>query len=163
MNLKPQLKTETINAPQTAVNISKQIARAINNSTLDAEVVAPKFKRNSVEATAETIFQYCKQNLPYQRETSNRQTARTLARIIYDSKNGKKFDCKHYTIFVASILKGLKMPYEINLISQNHYDKNPTHIYVNTVDEQGNKIFIDPCLFFFNHEARYNYKYKLKN
>jgi hypothetical protein len=155
--LMPDFKTEIIQGRQDAKNIARQIKRAIYNSTKQADIIADKFiGRNDVE-TCKKVFLFIRKNIEYKRESSNLQTSRTVARILYD----KKGDCKHYTILACSILRSLNIPCKMRLISQNFYNTEPTHIYC-VAKIKNEEIIIDPCLKNFNTEASYKYKYDIK-
>lgn len=158
----PFLKTQIIKQSQTAWNIARQIKRAVNESKTDAFFIAEKFKQPTTEQTARLVYDFSRQKMPYRRESFHKQTARTLRRIIYDINNGGGFDCKHYATFAALIAEALNIPYKLRLISQNYFDKMPTHIYCVYFDKQGNEIIVDPCVNEFNREALYRYKYNLK-
>lgn len=156
-----KLQRQTINQAQTAFNIAKQIKRAINESIPDAKEVAKNFDANSITDVCKRIFYFQKKHMPYKREGWQKQTAKTLGRIYYDINKGYTFDCKHYATHAASILKALKIPFVLRLISQNYFDKQPTHIYVVAFDKYNNEYVVDACMNEPLQEARYNYKYDL--
>ena len=155
--LRADLRREVIRVPQTANNIAKQLKRAINDSQESARYLAKKFSNNNARL-AKQVYKFADHYIQYDQESAKRQTAKTVNRILHDGKG----DCKHYSILIASILKAKNKPFVLRMISQNFYDKEPTHIYVVAFDNSGNEIIIDPCMFAFNKEARRNYKYDLK-
>lgn len=157
----PKFKKEIIKGTQNAKNIALQIRRAIRESEDAASTIASKFQGNSKYMSCFNVYNYLRQNVRYQREGENLQTAKTLQRILYDAKNGKGHDCKHYTIFSCSILRALNIPCEMRLISQNFYSAEPTHIYC-VAYVNGKEIIVDSCMKTFNNEAQYKYKYNLK-
>jgi transglutaminase-like putative cysteine protease len=159
MNLQPNFKTEIINKSQTAFNIAYQLKRAIKESANDAKKIASAFNGTDNRDIASNLFYWSKKNLPYKKEGSENQSAKTLARLLYDRRKGN--DCKHYAVFSASLCRALSIPVKLRLISQNFYDKTPTHIYVVATGEDGQEIIIDPCMMLFNDEARFNYKYDI--
>lgn len=154
--LKPKLTKEVIKCKQNARNIALQLKRAVNDSKAGASVISPKFRGKSVFMTCFNVYNFCRNNIKYVRETDRLQTAKTIQRILYD----KFGDCKHYTTFCCSILQSLGIDCEMRLISQNFYDPEPTHIYC-VAFINGKEIIVDPCVKNFNSEAQYKYKYNL--
>ena len=105
----------------------------------------------------QNVFNFVKK-IPYVKEGTNNQTARTLPRIIQGAIDGIGGDCKHYTIAVSSLLNSLKIPNNLRLISQNYFNAEPTHIYV-VSKINGKEYVIDCVMKNFNDEAQYKYKY----
>ena len=165
--LKPKNQNFLVTRYQTAGEIAGAILKAIGESKEAAQVIAPYFKNKDPEKSAKLIFLFCKRAIPYVREGSNKQTAKTLPRILSDAHkigaNNQKIggDCKHYTIAAASLCKAIGIPCKVRLISQDHFNTSPTHIYV-VARINGKDIVIDGVLKNFNNEARYNYKYDIK-
>jgi len=159
--LQPKFNREIINQRQTATNIAIQLRRAIEESAPAANAIAAKFKGQSSYTTCFNIYDFLKRNIVYRAEPMSLQTARTIQRMLNDMQNTTCYgDCKHYTTFACSILKALGIKTEMYLISQDFYNRDPTHIYcVAFVD--GQKIIIDPCVNRFNSEARFRYRYKM--
>lgn len=155
-HLKPKLTKEVINCKQTAKNIAIQLKRAINESEGAADQIKHKFKGNSDFLTCFNVYNFCRKNINYIRESDRLQSAKTIQRILYD----KFGDCKHYTTFCCSLLKASGIRVQMRLISQNFYDPEPTHIYcVAYINDK--EIIVDPCVKTFNSEAQYKYKYNL--
>lgn len=158
--LKAENKNLLISRYQTAGEIAATILKAIEMSKQASDYIAPKFYNEDRIKTAKLIFYFCKNAIPYKKESSQKQTAKTVARILQDAQS-KGGDCKHYATISAAICKSLNIPVKLRLISQNYYDTSPTHIYC--VAKINNKdIIIDAVLKNFNEEARYNYKYDIK-
>jgi hypothetical protein len=144
---------------QTSGEIASAIVKAIKDSTDSAKNLAPYFKARTKKESCQVIFEFLKKVVPYRKESSDNQTAKTINRILKDaSKYGG--DCKHYATFSASICKALHIPCKLRLISQRFNDTTPNHIYCVAVIN-GNEIIIDPVLNSFDDEARYNYKYDI--
>lgn len=155
--LRANMRREVINVPQTGINIVKQIKRAIDESQPAAKVIGRYFS-NDVKKLARQLYQYCQKQIYYEAEPAAIQTAKTLPRIVHDREG----DCKHYTVVIASILKAKKIPFRLRMISQSYFNKEPTHIYVVAYGKRGQEIIVDPCMFFFNDEARFTHKYDYK-
>ena len=156
--LQPKFKKEIIRGSQTATNIASQLKRAIYESEESAKFISSKFKGNTALLTCFNVYDYCRKNLKYKKESANLQTAKTLPMILNTKNLGN--DCKHYTTFCCSVLRALGIRTQMRLISQNFYDSDPNHIYCVALIN-GNEIIVDPCIKVFNSEAPYKYKYNL--
>ena len=155
--LTPKFTKEIVKGRQTANNIALQLKRAITESKSSANIIKNKFRGKNDFLTCFKIWDFCKKNIHYKRESENLQTAKTLPLILFH----KYGDCKHYTTFCVSLLQAIGIPCKMRLISQNYYNSEPTHIYcVATI--QGKEIILDACMNSFNNECGYKYKYDLK-
>lgn len=155
--LQPKFKKEIIRGSQTAGNIATQLKRAIYESEQAAKFISHKFRGNSPLMTCFNLYDYCRKNIRYVKESANLQTAKTVPMIL-STKSG---DCKHYTTFCCSVLRALGITTQMRLISQNFYDSDPNHIYCVAIIN-GKEVIVDPCIKIFNSEAAYKYKYNLK-
>lgn len=155
-DLQPKFTKTIIKGRQTAGNIASQLKLAVNESLAGAETIKHNFKGRNKYNTCFNVWDYCRKNIKYKRESENLQTAKTLQRILYD----KYGDCKHYTTFCCTMLKALNIPSQMRLISQNFYNSDPTHIYC-VAFVNGEEIILDPCIKTFNSEAQYKYKFNL--
>ena len=164
--LQPNNKNILVSRYQTAGEIAGCIVKAIELSKDSAEILAPKFYNKDKLKTAKLIFYFCKKAIPYKREPSSRQTAKTLPRILADAQKNSLSggliggDCKHYATTTAALCKALNIPVKLRLISQNFYDTTPTHIYC-VAKINGENIVIDGVLKNFNSEARYTNKFDI--
>jgi hypothetical protein len=162
MNLgffKAENKNTFVTRYQTTGEIAGAILKAIKDSKESAKKLVPYFKNNDKYISAKLIFMFCKGLLPYKMESADKQTARTLNRIIQDSDKGG--DCKHYATISATLCKALNIPCCLRLISQRATTKQPNHIYC-VAFIKGKEVIIDAVLKNFDTEARYNYKYDIK-
>jgi hypothetical protein len=155
--LQPKFKKEIIRGSQTAGNIATQLKRAIYESEQAAKFISHKFRGNSPLMTCFNLYDYCRKNIRYVKESANLQTAKTVPMIL-STKSG---DCKHYTTFCCSVLRALGITTQMRLISQNFYDSDPNHIYCVAIINH-KEVIVDPCIKIFNSEAAYKYKYNLK-
>ena len=155
--LKPKYTKEVIRCKQNAKNIALQIKRSILDSREGADQISFKFKGKTPFMSCFNVYNYCRNNISYRRESEQLQTAKTLQRIIFGDKYG---DCKHYTTVCCSILRSLGIKVQMRLISQNFYNPEPTHIYC-VAYINGKEIIVDPCMKTFDSEAQYKYKYNL--
>ena len=156
--LTPKGQNILISRYQTAPEIAGAIVKAVRESEKDAQKLAPYLKSTNKVGSARLIFVFIKNTIPYKKEASTKQTARTLARILNEAKKGG--DCKHYATASAALCKALNIPCKLRLIAQLPNSKVPNHIYT-VAQINGNEFIIDPVLKNFNTEARYNYKYDI--
>lgn len=154
--LKAQNRDHLITRYQNTDQISAAILYSIKQSAKAANYLSGNFKTNSDENTARLIFYFTKELIPYKREPGQNQTAKTLPRIIKDSKR-LGGDCKHYTTTAASLCKAVGIPVKVRVISQNPISGSFNHIYA-VAKINGNDFVIDPCMKRPNDEARYFYK-----
>lgn len=156
--LKAQNRDVLVSRYQTTAQIAGALLRAIDESAPAAQSLARYFNGYSKLENARLIFVFIKQLLPYNREPAENQTARTLQRIIQDSKKGG--DCKHMATTAAALCKALHIPCKLRMIVQDPTTKIPNHIYTVAVIN-GKEYIIDAVLKAFNNEARYYYKYDI--
>jgi hypothetical protein len=144
---------------QTAPEIAAAIVKAIQESKTDALKLAPYLKSGNKITSARLIFIFLKNTIPYKKEASTKQTARTLARLLNEASLGG--DCKHFATASAALCSALNIKCKLRLIAQGLNTKIPNHIYtIATIN--GTDYIIDPVLKNFDTEARYNYKYDIK-
>lgn len=159
VNIAANNKNYLVTRYQSTGDIAAAIVKAVNDSKRAAENLAPYFKSNNKYNSCKLIFIFCKKILPYKMESAERQTARTLPRILQDNKKGG--DCKHFATMSAALCKALNIPCSLRLIAQKYGTKQPNHIY--TIAHLPDRdVVIDCVLKNFDTEARYNYKYDIK-
>jgi len=156
-NIKANNKNILVARYQTTGQIAGAIVRAVKESQPTAEKIKKYFQGDKYQQ-AKLIFIFCKNLLPYKKESASRQTARTMARIIQDAKKGG--DCKHFSTLSASLCKALNIKCKLRLISQRYDNDQPNHIYTVALIN-GREVIIDAVLPNFDTEARYNKKYDI--
>lgn len=150
--LQPKFKSYPITRFQTTGQIGSAIVLTVKNSIPAARILARHIK-GSRKAAAKMIFHLTKQTIPYKKEPSGNQTAKTLPRILNDAKISGG-DCKHYTTMSASLCKALGIPVKMRLIGQNPFSRDFNHVYTVAIID-GQEFVIDPCMKAPGHEARY--------
>jgi len=144
---------------QTSGEISGAIVKAIKESEQSANELKKFFESENKLTSCKLIFIFCKNAVPYKKESGLKQTAKTLPRILADAKiNGG--DCKHYATTCAALCRALNIPVKLRLISQRYETKQPNHIYAVAI-VNGKEVILDPVLKNFDTEARFNYKYDI--
>jgi hypothetical protein len=137
----------------STTDIVNEIKRAHEINKHFAGKIAKHFDRGNTRSTASSIFDFVKSNIRYEVEPANRQTTKTIPRILSDGFG----DCKHYSGFIASILNELNIPHSYRFVSFGS-NTTPTHVYVVAYDESQNPIILDAVLPFFDTEKPYTYK-----
>ena len=110
---------------------------------------AQKFKGRTQQETCKRIFDYIKSNFTYVADGGEQIIK--LPSALLRKKVG---DCKSYSLFTASILENLKIPYKFVYTS---YSANPIPQHVYVVTENG--CIIDVVYGIFNQEKKPTYKY----
>ena len=160
-NIKAKNNNYLVSRYQTTAQIAGCIVRAIDESQETAQKINKYFKNSNPIKSAKLIFYFCKNTIPYTKEGGEEQSVKTLARMLQDCKKANaKFDCKHYSVLTASLLKSLGIKCKLRLISQKPYTKQPNHIYTIAIIN-GKEYIVDAVIKNFNDEARYNYKYDI--
>lgn len=109
-----------------------------------------KFKGRTEQETCKKIFDYLKNNFRY--VADGEEQIIKLPSALLKKKVG---DCKSYSLFTASILENLGIPYHFVYASYNS-NPIPGHVYVTT----NNGCIIDAVYGIFNQEKKPIYKYK---
>lgn len=100
------------------------------------------------------IFDFCYNHIQYHLDRKGVEELRRPAVTWHDRKYG--VDCDDFTMFIASILYNLDIPFEFRITKYNR--PNYQHIYLIVPVEKGTHITIDPVLDTFNYEKPYSHK-----
>ena len=111
---------------------------------------AKKFKGASELETCKKIFNFLKNDITYLAD-GNEQVIKMPSALL----KKKIGDCKSFSLFTASVLDNLKIPY---IITYTSYNENPIPAHVYIVTKSG--IIIDAVYGIFNQEKKAKYKYK---
>lgn len=105
--------------------------------------------------TCKNIWDFLKSKIPYVLDKPGYQWIKSPGRL-WEEKAG---DCKSYSVFTASILKNLGIPYAYRFASYDPNDSTPTHVYVYVPLKNGKEIIIDAVWSGpFNTEKKFCYK-----
>jgi hypothetical protein len=107
------------------------------------------FRGRNQKETCKKIFDYIKNNFTYVADGGEQVIK--LPSALLKKRVG---DCKSYSLFTASILENLKIPYKFVYTSYNN-NPIPAHVYV--VTEDG--CIIDAVYGIFNAEKKPTYRY----
>ena len=108
-----------------------------------------QFRGRTNTETCKKIFDYIKNNFTYVADGGEQIIK--LPSALLKKRVG---DCKSYSLFTASILENLKIPYKFVYTSYNN-NPIPQHVYVTT----GEGCIIDAVYGIFNREKKPTYKY----
>ncbi len=108
-----------------------------------------QFRGRNQKETCKKIFDYIKSNFTYVADGGEQIIK--LPSALLKKRVG---DCKSYSLFTASILENLKIPYKFVYTSYNN-NPIPAHVYVITEDG----CIIDAVYGIFNAEKKPTYRY----
>ena len=131
-------------------DIRDLLEKLVPEATKQMKDFAPKFRGKTQTETCQNIFNYIKNNFVY--VADQEEQIIKLPSALLRKRVG---DCKSYSLFTASILANLGIPYHFVYASYND-NPIPHHVYVET--ENGCKI--DVVYGKFNQEKKAKYKYK---
>lgn len=134
----------------TNMQLQRAIEAALPAATEQMKGMAKQFKGSTEKQTCRNIFNFLMQNIRYKVDGDNQKIK--LPSAFLREKEG---DCKSYSLFTASILANLKIPFSFTYASYNPMDKTPEHIYVTT--KSG--CIIDAVWGKFNSEKKATYKF----
>ncbi len=127
---------------KTAFNQCREFAKTLQGATN--------------EDTARNIFNFIKKNVKYVRDANETQNIKLPSRFIADGTG----DCKSYSLFTAGCLGALNMPVKFVYASYMASDATPTHVYVETKNDDGSPVIIDAVYGIFNAEKKAEHKIK---
>lgn len=128
------------------------IFKATPKAIEQTKTIASRFKGATDMDTCRNIWNFLKNEIKYVADGQHQKVK--LPSALLREKVG---DCKSYSLFAASILQNLGIPWHYVLTSYNN-DPTPSHIYV--VCDNG--VIVDAVWTAFNQEKKPNYRYKHK-
>jgi len=133
------------------MQLQRAIEAALPAATKQMQGMAKQFKGSTEKETCRNIFNFLMQNIRYKVDGDNQKIK--LPSAFLREREG---DCKSYSLFTASILSNLKIPFSFTYASYNPTDNTPEHIYVTT--KKG--CIIDAVWGKFNSEKKASYKFQ---
>lgn len=157
--LPPAMGTKTlVTRFQNTEDLSRAITASHKENLKYARKIAPYFRGSNNYQTGKNIHNFLRQYVPYQVEPGSSQTTKTLPRMLNDANQGLGSDCKHYSVFSATILDALGIPFVYRLAG--YVSNTPQHIY--TVIKDGSKeILLDAVLPQYDYEKKPLKKYDM--
>lgn len=114
---------------------------------------ARRIKGPTVFDTCSNLWKFVKENIKYQEDGFTYQRAKSPAQLWQDGVG----DCKSFSIFIASCLKNLGIPYKYRFVSFSPLSKRVTHVYVVVPDADG-EIICDAVWHWFNKQKSFYHK-----
>ena len=154
--LAPSTNTNKLSVVNQSTNdiINQVLSQHIVNSK-EAKKIADLFDGGNLYKTCKNIWNFLKYEIPYKVEPSDKQTTKTLSRMLFDAANGSGNDCKHYAGFTGAILDALGYKnWSYRFAGYSKYISVPTHVYCVANDGDGN-IYIDAVINGFDLEKPY--------
>jgi len=99
------------------------------------------------------LYDFVKSNFTYRIDPDGGQWIQTPAVFWHLSRIG---DCKSFTVFIASVLHHMGLPYLIRFVSYDD-SKTPSHVYPVAILD-GKEVILDAVYWGFDREDRYSYK-----
>lgn len=107
---------------------------------------APTLKGDTLYQTCSNIHRFLKQEIKYSLDPMGEQLIKSPGRLWAENRkssgNPKGGDCKSFSLFTASCLRNLNIPYGYRFASYSS-SPTPTHVYVFVPLQSGGEIIID--------------------
>ncbi len=107
---------------------------------------APTLKGATVYQSCRNIWQFLKSEIQYDLDPEGKQLVKSPGRLWDMNKRGLlKYhggDCKSFSVFIASCLRNLNIPYGYRFVSYNS-STIPTHVYVFVPLKNDKEIIVD--------------------
>lgn len=133
------------------VQLMKKVVWKYRN---DTEKIAKYLKSESLEKTAENVWNFLYNHVQYKLDKRGVEQLRRPNRSWYERKIG--IDCDCFSIFVSSILTNLNIPHDFRIA---RYDEDYfQHVYVIIPREKQKYLTIDCVLSQFDYEKPYTEK-----
>lgn len=145
----PEYRSKLVTNWQNTSDIINALKKQHIENRAYAAKIAPYFCANNERETARNIFNFLKREIRYQVEPAEKQTVKSIPRLLADGYG----DCKHYTNFANNILEacGYKPVYRF----AGYSDKGLSHTY--TYLPNSNTV-LDAVLSSFDTEKTPKYK-----
>lgn len=149
MQALPPLKGQRdviVSGEQSVADIMTEVLNSHKEFAADYDTIVDFF--NTADPLV-TLFNFCKDNLPYRAEDEKDQTSRSPIAILMLADNWG-VDCKHYSGFIAGTIDALNRAGYTNydwtyrFVSYDPFYSLKEHVFV-VVDPGGNEIWIDPA------------------
>ena len=142
---------------QSTRDIIQQVLDQHKLNVKQAKKIVHLFDTGEVYGTCQNIWNFLKYEVPYKVEPNDRQSTKTLSRIVYDAVKGSGNDCKHYSGFTGAILGAAGYPFKYRFAGYSKYSPYPTHVYV-VAGKGSNEVICDAVINGFDIEKPYTNK-----
>ena len=129
---------------QTVKDIIHEVLDKHEEFASDYDKIALYFNDRNIEKICVSLYDFCKENLPYAEETEDVQTVRSPGALL----SMGHCDCKGYANFCGGVLSALnragkKINWNYRFASYDLARKTPHHVFI-VVNDNGSEIWIDP-------------------
>ena len=139
-------------ANQSTNDIINQVLSQHSQNAIEAKKICDLFEAGNLYETSKNIWNFLKYEVPYKVEPSDKQTTKTLSRMLFDAMTGKGNDCKHYAGFTGAVLEACGYTdWRYRFAGYSKYINVPTHVYCYAKDQDG-IIYIDAVINGFDLE-----------
>lgn len=128
--------------------------KVIRTTTQDTQNIARILKANTEFETLKKVWEFTFKYLQYKKDKQGVEQVRRPCRSWWDRHTGVDCDCM--TVFIASILTNLKIPFRIRLAGYG-MTQNFEHVYVVAILGD-RKIIMDTVVHEFNKEVKPTFK-----
>lgn len=158
INALPAFKNEKVlvKQQQGTEDIINYIVQTHYEYESDYDKIYKYFDSADLYETCRNIWNFLKNNLVYDAESSNDQSVKSPSAILHP---GEKTDCKHYALFAGGVLDAIKNNERgewewCYRFASDKSTKHVSHVFV-VVTENGREYWIDPCLTSFDQRKNY--------
>lgn len=156
--IKPSTHTEEVIFSDGDTNdIVSVILHADTLAKEFTERFAPYLRGQNVKDTTKKIWDFVKTNIRYKRDQTGHERVKSPGKLWAD----KEGDCKSMSVFIASILQNLGIPYKYRFAhypnAARPFDKDVNHVFVVAIDERGGEIPVDTVADRWNYEEPYEH------
>lgn len=132
-------------------DIISTILAVSNQYVSQTATIAKSFASSTIKKTAQNIFDFLMSNITYKVDPSGSQFVKVPSQLISDGFG----DCKSLSLFTASVLHNLGIPYAFRFVSFGATPKY-THVYI-ICGDMANPILIDRVWKRFDSEKKYTF------
>lgn len=133
-------------------DIISTILAVSNQYVSQTATIAKSFASSTIKKTAQNIFDFLMSNITYKVDPSGSQFVKVPSQLISDGFG----DCKSLSLFTASVLHHLGIPYAFRFVSFGATAKY-THVYI-ICGDMAKPILIDRVWKRFDSEKKYTFK-----
>lgn len=148
---------KVIKYDQNTNDIIVNLLKSHQDNKTEYDKIYKNFECSTINDTLQKLFNFCKENIKYKIESSDKQSLKTPSAILIQGYG----DCKQYSQFIGGILDAInrnsrKLDLCYRFTSYKN-DKNIQHVFV-VIKVNGREVFIDPVLNYLDEKKNYTFK-----
>jgi hypothetical protein len=132
----------------------QEMVKLVNKYYLQTAKLAQLLRGRTTEESTKNIWNFIYDHVQYREDKAGVEQLRTPSRTWADRKNGVDCDCM--SIFAASLLKNMSIPYQFKIVKYGGKDFQHVYVVVPTNSLSGRYIVIDGVLDQYNYELDYS-------